>query len=116
MSDLSKSPITSAWFYFHLVVVILSWAGPFLVSWYILDPVYILVIVQFIIFDRCLVNARHGLHEGEDRTFYSELFESMGLKPKRRPLKIFVRRYLYILLSIAAILIQEGLHFKPLWF
>ncbi len=106
----------SIWFYVHLLLVILSWVGPFLISWYLIVPVYLVVIIQFFIFDRCLMNSRHGLHEEEDKTFYSNMFESMGMQTNRKMIKGFVRPYLYIVLSAITLLMQPGLHFKPLWF
>ena len=78
--------------------------------------VYSLVIAQFIIFKRCLMNKKHGLEESEDHTFYAELFELMGFQPNRRALKTFIRNYLHVILAVFTLIWQVGLGFEPLLF
>jgi uncharacterized membrane protein len=105
-------------FWFHLLITVLAWIGPFLFSWYLMVLAYAIVIVQFLIFDRCLINAKHDLDttSDEDTTFYSYLFEKIGYQPNRKTLKRFVRRYLYILLGVVAVVWQLILGFSPLFF
>lgn len=95
------------WWSFHLLLVLLAWAGPFLADWYIVSFAYGLVLLQFLVFNRCLINAQHDLKESDDHnTFYAELLESVGIRFKRKPLKVFVRGWLYGLLGLFAFLIQ----------
>lgn len=104
------------YFFLHFLAVIFVWTGPFLVSWKIMIPVYVLVTIQFIIFKSCLMNKRHGLDESDDHTFYSEVFELMGFQPDRKMLKFFVRKVLNIFLTIMTLLWQLVLGNNPLLF
>ena len=110
----SYSNLEKFYFFIHLLAVIVAWTGPFLFSWKIMIPIYILVSVQFYIFKSCLMNKHHGLDENNDHTFYAELFELMGYQPNRRKLKTFIRRYLNIALISVTLIWQVGLGFEPL--
>lgn len=105
----------NAVFWFHLLITIIAWIGPFAFSWYWIIPVYVIVMVQFIFFKRCFVNAGHAADEGNDYTFYAELLERVGFRPNRKRLKLFVRKLLYLFLSAAALIWQLGLKQEP-WF
>jgi len=87
-------------FWFHLFITILAWVGPFLFSWYLMVTAYLIVILQFMVFNKCLLNAKHDLKTDDDATFYSYLFEQMGIEVNRTRLKKFVRLYLYPLLGM----------------
>ncbi len=105
------------YFSIHLIGVALAWTGPFLFSWEIMVPVYSLVIAQFIIFKKCLLNEKHGLEESDDdSTVYSEFFELIGFQPNRRKLKFFIRNYLHVIFAIFTLIWQVGLGFEPLLF
>lgn len=101
-------------FWFHVVVTLLAWVGPFLIPWWLLVPAYLLVLLQFLIFNRCLLNAQHDLKDENDTTFYSYLFEKMGWQPNRSTLKLWVRRYFYIILAAFTLLWQKVLGFQAL--
>ena len=103
-------------FWFHLLITLLAWVGPFLFSWYLMVTAYLLVVLQFIIFGRCLLNARHDLADDNDATFYSYLFEKIGYYPHRQTLKHWVRRYVYLILAGITLLWQLVLGFEPLLF
>ena len=77
---------------------------------------YSLVILQFIIFKRCLLNAKHDLDVSDDTTFYSHLLESVGLKPDRTKIKKVVRNYLYLLLALITLIWQVVLKQEALLF
>jgi len=95
------------WFMAHLGLVILAWTGPFIFDWYLMIAGYSVVLLQFVVFRRCLINARHNLNEEvDDHTFYAELLESIGIYLPRKPLKKFVRNWLYILLGGFAFCLQ----------
>ena len=112
----SYSKEEKVYFFIHLIAIIFAWIGPFLFSWKIIIPVYILVTAQFIIFKSCLMNKHHGLDESDDHTFYAELLELIGFQPNRRELKKFIRGYLHVILAIITLLWQVGLGFEPLLF
>jgi len=95
-------------FVFHLLLVLLAWVGPFLASWHIMLVAYALVVLQFFAFEKCLLNAQHGLLEDEDpdATFYSEIFTAFGISHNRKVLKTFVRTWLYPLLALWTVVLQ----------
>ncbi len=102
-------------FWLHLALVLLALSGPFLFSWFLLIPAYGIVLIQFLFFRKCLMNKAHDLTD-PDTTFYSYLFEKTGWRPDRKKVKLFVRRYLYLLLAAVAITWQVLLGQKPLLF
>ncbi len=93
-------------FWFHLLITLLAWLGPFLISWQVMISAYGLVILQFMVFKRCLLNAKHDLDTSSDTTFYSHLLESVGIHLDRSTIKKFVRRYLYLILALVTFLWQ----------
>lgn len=103
-------------FWFHVVITALAWIGPFLFSWYLMVPAYLIVLLQFLIFGRCLLNGQHKLDDGNDTTFYSYLFEKMGISVNKTTLKLWVRRYFYVILSAFTLIWQVVLGFNPLLF
>jgi hypothetical protein len=89
-------------FSLHLLLVVASWSLPFLVDWRLAWAAYAVVLLQFWIFDRCLLNKRHGLDDTHsDETFYSHLLEKMGFRFSRPKVKRFVR--FWLLLGLAAL-------------
>lgn len=100
----------------HLFVTLLAWVAPVLFSWKWLLPAYGLVMLQFAVFGRCLMNEHHGLGEEGDRIFYTELLEMAGFRPNTRLVKVLVRRFLYPALAMATLLWQWGLEKTPLLF
>ncbi|WP_417590139.1 hypothetical protein [Owenweeksia hongkongensis] len=103
-------------FWFHLFITILAWIGPFLFSWYLMVAAYLIVILQFMVFDKCLLNAKHDLKTEGDATFYSYLFEQMGMEMDRPRLKKFVRIYLYPILGAFTVLWQLYFGFEAILF
>lgn len=103
-------------FWFHLFITILAWVGPFLFSWYLMLTAYLIVVLQFMVFNKCLLNAKHDLKTEGDATFYSYLFEQMGLEVDRTRLKRFVRRYLYPVLGVFTVLLQVYFGYEAILF
>jgi hypothetical protein len=104
-------------FWFHVFITSLAWVGPFLFSWQIMLVAYSIILLQFLVFDKCLLNAEHDLTQSEDATFYSYLFEAVGMKNLNRPLiKIIVRRYLYFILGAFTVCWQVYLGNEALLF
>ena len=113
MSD-TNTASASFWWWLHLGLVILAWTGPFIADWYIVSIGYALVLLQFLVFKRCLVNAQHDLNEADDdNTFYAHLLESLGIFLPRKPLKIFVRSWLYAILGVFAYVLQDFGGYHP---
>jgi hypothetical protein len=103
-------------FWLHLFITILAWFAPFL-FWYPLPiAAYTIVMLQFFVFGRCLMNNEHALDDGGDTTFYSYLLELIGFKPHRARLKFFIRRVLYPVLALTTIIWQVVLNNKALIF
>ena len=117
MDSVGERTISSRlWFWAHFLLVVLAWMGPFLADWYILACAYGFVLLQFVVFNRCLMNAHHDLEEEDNHnTFYAQLLESVGIRLPRKPLKRFVRTWLYMLLGILAWVIQvPGRYIPPI--
>ncbi len=103
-------------FWLHLFVTLLAWVAPFLFSWKLSLPVYGMVMLQFSVFGRCLMNEQHGLREEDNRIFYTDLLEKMNFTPDRALVKYLVRRLLYPTLALVALGWQLLLGQEPLVF
>ena len=91
-------------FWFHLFITLLSWVAPFMFSWYYLLPVYWMVMLQFAVFNRCLINKEHSLGEDDNMTFYAHILELVGFNFKRDNVKFFCRRLLYPFLTTVTLI------------
>ncbi len=100
----------------HLLVTLLAWVAPFLFYWKWLVPLYGIVMLQFAVFGRCLMNERHGLQETEERIFYTELLEYLGFQPNPQRLKRVVRGWLYPILAERQLLSGGADSNEPLLF
>jgi hypothetical protein len=89
-------------FWFHLFITLLAWVAPLLFWWPLVCAIYAIIFAQFIVFGRCLLNAKHELSDAHDSTFYAYLLEYCGINFDRSALKHFVHRYLYVILGIIA--------------
>jgi hypothetical protein len=104
-------------FWFHLFITVLSWFAPFLFTWYLPIAVYIIVLCQFFVFGRCVLNRVHALSdESTDYTFYGYLLETVGFEVNHRKVKRFVRFYLYFILTAVTLTWQLVLKNAPLMF
>lgn len=103
-------------FWFHLFITLLAWIGPFLFSWYLMITAYGIVMLQFQIFGRCLLNKSHDLKDQNDATFYSVVFDLIGIPYDAARLKYWVRNWFYPLLALFTILLQLVLNIEPLLF
>lgn len=106
-------------YWLHLLLVILAWTGPFLFSWQLMVAGYTIIMLQFLILKKCVVNNMHDLDDSGYYIFYTFLLEQVGIylsEKGQKRLYIFIRRLLYPLLSIVAILWQVYLGFEPLIF
>jgi hypothetical protein len=110
-------PIHLEWnymFWLHVLVTLLAWIGPFIINWWVMVAIYGLVLLQFLVLNRCVMNAGHELEEGEGVTFYAYLLEKAGIHFPRVPLKKFVRGQLYLWLSVGVIVLQTVAGYRPL--
>lgn len=113
-STTSDTQLNTA-FWFHVFITVLAWVGIFLFSWYLMVAAYLVVQIQFIVFDRCLMNEAHDLDD-DNNTMYSIIFEHFGWYPNRSTVKFIVRKMLYIILGFLAFFWQVVLKFEPLLF
>ena len=103
-------------FWVHLFVTALAWIGPFLFSWFLMIFAYALVQLQYLLFNRCLMNEGHALAEEDSNTFYHYLLTKMGFRLDKKLVKFVVRKRLNIFLGLFAVLWQVGLGFMPILF
>lgn len=105
-------------FYLHLFVTSLAWLGPFLFNWKWMWAAYAVVHLQYIMYNKCLMNASHGLDESvdPDDTFYGQLFDMAGIKHNKKNLKKFARGPLYPILGLFAFFWQYILGISSLIF
>jgi hypothetical protein len=102
-------------YWVHLFITVLSWFIPFLFDWRIGLSIYAIILGQFLVFDRCLLNRAHALEDtGTDHTFYAHLMEQLGMTVDRPKVKAFVRSYIYVVLSGMAIAWQVWLGKPPI--
>lgn len=114
----TKSTLNTA-FWLHLLLVLAGWLGPFLFSWYLMVTGYTLIFLQFLVFKKCLVNDLHDLDDNNYYTFYTFLFECIGIhlsKANQKRLFLFVRWPLYPILIAFTLFWQLHLGFAPLLF
>jgi len=108
-------------FWLHLFLTMLSWFIPVLFWWPIVLFAYGTVLMQFVVFNRCIMNKDHGLNDDGDFTFYAFLLEQLGFTPDRPKTKIIVRKWIYVFLGSVTILWQLVLkqdhliHFKDIF-
>jgi len=103
------------WFGIHLILTVGAYFIPFLFDWPLVVSAYTIVVLQFAIFGKCLMNEGHDLPEDDDQTFYSELIERLGYSVNRKKLRRFVRGYLYLILIGITLIWQVHLGNEP-WF
>lgn len=116
MPSTTRSSQLNFAFWFHLLLTLIAWFGPFLFDWRLMCIAYLIVQLQFGLLGRCVLNKEHGLDESDDYTFYAYLFETLGIRVRRRPLRRFVRRYSNWLFAAVAVLWQVVLGHAPLIF
>ncbi|MCR9290979.1 hypothetical protein OAF63_05020 [Saprospiraceae bacterium] len=113
----SQSVIFNGMFWVHLLIMVLAWTGPFLVSWWLMILAYLAVQFQYAYFKKCLMNEKHDLQEHEDNyTFYAWIFEQLGFNPNRKRLKFYVRNVYNYCLGTFTIFWQVVLGNEPLLF
>ena len=115
----TKGSTLNTAFWLHLLLVIAAWVGPFLFSWYLMVTGYTLIFLQFLVFKKCLVNDLHDLSDDNYYTFYTFLFECVGIhlnQKQQKRLFIFVRRPLYPIMIAFTLFWQLYLGYEPLLF
>jgi hypothetical protein len=102
-------------FWLHLILTLFSWTLPFVVDWKLAVAAYAVVLLQFVVFNACLMNRGHGLADDGDDTFYAHLLEQAGFRLDRKKVKGFVRFWKYIILAAVAVLWQVVLGHQALF-
>ncbi|HMU68567.1 MAG TPA: hypothetical protein PK511_11895 [Chitinophagales bacterium] len=114
MSATESNTISSKmWFWSHFALVVIAWIGPFIFDWYLMVTGYALVVIQFAVFNRCLMNDKHDLAEEGDMTFYAQLLESIGFNFSRAKVKRIVRPWIYVFLAVFVIFLQVIFRYVP---
>ena len=103
-------------FWVHLFVTSLAWIGPFLFSWPLMLIAYCVVQLQYLMFNRCLMNEGHDLAEEDNNTFYHYILTKLGFHLDKKRVKFVVRKRLNIFLGLFVVLWQIGFGFGPLLF
>ena len=103
-------------FWVHLFITLLAWVGPFLFTWWLLALAFAVVLLQYRVLNKCVMNAGHGIDESNGDTFYSYLFTRMGVAHDKHTVKRIVRSCLYPVLATLAWLLQGPGGFEPLLF
>ncbi len=114
--DLNLTPWQRVIFIFHLFIMVLAWVAPFLFSWYLVVPIYLLLIVQFAVFGRCLLNKAHNLEGERGSTLYVYVFDYLNIKVNRDKLNYFIHKPFYIILTVITLTWQLVLGFMPVLF
>ncbi len=102
-------------FWAHLVLVILTWVGPFLAPWQLPVLGYTIVLAQYIFLKKCVMNRHHQLSEEGGNTFYAHLFELVGIPVNRKAVRFVVRKLLMPTLILFTLWLQLWYGFVPLW-
>ena len=106
----------NASFWVHLFITLLAWVGPFLFTWWLLALAFAVVLLQYKVLNKCVMNAGHGIDESKGDTFYSYLFTRMGIGHDKQKVKRVVRGWLYPMLALLAWAWQDLGGFQPLLF
>lgn len=103
-------------FWFHLVISLIGPFAFFLISWFLIIPVYAGIFIQFLFFNKCLMNESHSLSEGTENTIFSYFFEQLGWKHDTTKVTFFVRKLMYPVLIGITLVWQIWLNKAPLLF
>jgi len=103
-------------YWLHVILTLITWIGPFCFSWYLMLPAYILLLLQFKVLGKCILNERHALDDSEEDTFYAFLIQQLGFTPNKKEVKAFVRGPLIFMFITATIIWQLFLKMPALLF
>lgn len=112
----AQGSVLNTAFWLHFLLLVAGWIGPFVFPWQWMLVGYGIIFLQFIFIGRCVVNRMHELEDDNYYTFYTFLFEQIGVYPNRKFLFYFVRWPLYPLMSAFTLFWQVYLGFEPLLF
>jgi len=102
-------------FWIHLILIVLAYSSPFLVSWWLIILGILILWVQYYFAKGDLITqAQFG--KDLEMTFYTPYIEKTGLKINRRLFLIFIRYIMpFIVLALATVW-QVWLGNRPFWF
>ena len=102
-------------FWIHLVLIILVWLSPFLLSWYIILFFILLYHFQLFVFGDCILTKRQFKNRKRSETFYSYYLSKMGMRINKKRLVFFLDYVLPIILFFVSYVIQK-FGFRPFLF
>jgi hypothetical protein len=105
----------SIFYLIHLLMAIAALGGPWLFSWYLMAPAYLIVSIQFLVLKECVFNRTHQLDK-PGVTFYSDILNKIGLIHNESIMTKIVRTYLYPILLLICLLWQVVMGNSPLLF
>jgi hypothetical protein len=117
MPNKSPKPISyfGPIFWLHLVLIILAYSSPFLISWWFITAgILVLWILYSVANGDIITQAQFG--KDPEMTFYTPYLEKMGLKFNRRSFLIFIRYVMPFIVLAVALIWQVWLGNRPFWF
>jgi len=101
-------------FWIYLILILLVWTSPVLLSWKIIFLFIILYYFQLFVFGDCILTKRQFKTKKRSETFYSYYLEKLGLRINKEKLVFFLDYVLPWLLLVIAYVVQR-LGFGPLF-
>lgn len=102
-------------FWLHLILIILAYLSPFLVSWWLISiGILVLWIQYFLVKGDLITQAQFG--KDPEMTFYTPYLEKMGFKFNRRSFLVFIRYIMPLIVLTVALIWQVWLGNRPFWF
>ncbi len=101
-------------FWIHLLLILFAYLSPFLFDWRVIVLGSVVLIIQYYLFDGCLLNKAQFNDTSE--VFLYPYLTMLGLKINRYFFRIFIRYVLPIILVVFAIIWQVILGIDPLIF
>ena len=117
MPNKSPKPISyfGPIFWIHLVLIILAYSSPFLVSLWVIGVGILLLWIQYYLAKGDLITqAQFG--KDPEMTFYTPYLEKMGMKFNRSSFLIFIRYIMPLIILALALIWQVWLGNRPFWF
>jgi hypothetical protein len=100
-------------FWVHLILILIAYLSPFFFRWQLISLGVLLLFIQQIIFQGCLLtHAQFG--KDPYMTFYYKYLTLLGFNVNKRKLKFLMAWIMPILVLLFALLWQIILNIKPL--
>ncbi|MFH1207626.1 MAG: hypothetical protein V1668_03395 [Patescibacteria group bacterium] len=103
-------------FWFHLIIIIVSYISWLLFSWWLVIIGAVLLQIQHIIAKGCVLTRVQFGEEKNNLTFIAFCLETIGFKFNRSKVKIATRFISPLIVIVLALFLRVVLHVKPLIF